>query len=146
MHFHSEQSTQTITLTSASLPASMAEQRRQSRSVSQSPAQPAILPAFHYQQHSMSLWVKITLAWPHQQLANSGWTKNAESKGAFTQYEGWSVHLLVSLHHLHINHINLRVYYGMNYDGKTTSKRGLVLNGMPYYGKPRTARSEGSWL
>ena len=31
-------------------------------------------------------------------------------------------------------------------DGKTTSKSGLALNGIPYYGKPRTARSRGSWL
>ena len=29
-------------------------------------------------------------------------------------------------------------------DGKTTSKSGLVLNGIYYYGKPRTARSGGS--
>ena len=33
-------------------------------------------------------------------------------------------------------------------DGKTTSKSGLALSGIPYpyYGKPRTARSGGSWL
>ena len=31
-------------------------------------------------------------------------------------------------------------------DGKTTSKRGLALNGTSYYGKLRTARSGGSWL
>ena len=31
-------------------------------------------------------------------------------------------------------------------DGKTTSKSGLALNGIFYYGKPRTARSGGSWL
>ena len=31
-------------------------------------------------------------------------------------------------------------------DGKTTSKSGLALNGTSYYGKPRTARSGGSWL
>ena len=31
-------------------------------------------------------------------------------------------------------------------DGKTTSKSGLALNGISYYGKPRTARSGGSWL
>ena len=31
-------------------------------------------------------------------------------------------------------------------DWKTTSKSGLALNGIPYYGKPRTARSGGSWL
>ena len=31
-------------------------------------------------------------------------------------------------------------------DGKTTSKSGLALNGIPCYGKPRTARSGGSWL
>ena len=30
-------------------------------------------------------------------------------------------------------------------DGKT-SKSGLALNGTSYYGKPRTARSGGSWL
>ena len=29
-------------------------------------------------------------------------------------------------------------------DGKTTSNSGLVLNGIPYYGKPRTARSGGA--
>ena len=29
---------------------------------------------------------------------------------------------------------------------KTTSKSGLALNGISYYGKPRTARSGGSWL
>ena len=28
-----------------------------------------------------------------------------------------------------------------NNDGKTTSKSGLALNGIPYYRKPRTARS-----
>ena len=31
-------------------------------------------------------------------------------------------------------------------DRKTTSKSGLALNGISYYGKPRTARSGGSWL
>ena len=31
-------------------------------------------------------------------------------------------------------------------DEKTTSKSGLALNGIPYYGKPRTARSGGKWL
>ena len=31
-------------------------------------------------------------------------------------------------------------------DGKTTSKSGLTLNGISYYGKPRTAGSGGSWL
>ena len=31
-------------------------------------------------------------------------------------------------------------------DGKTTSKTGLALNGIAYYGKLRTARSGGSWL
>ena len=31
-------------------------------------------------------------------------------------------------------------------DGKTTSKSGPALNGISYYGKPRTARSGGSWL
>ena len=31
-------------------------------------------------------------------------------------------------------------------DGKTTSKCGLALSGIPYYGKPRTARSGGRWL
>ena len=31
-------------------------------------------------------------------------------------------------------------------DGKTPSKSGLTLNGISYYGKPRTARSGGSWL
>ena len=31
-------------------------------------------------------------------------------------------------------------------DGKTTSKSGLALNGISYYGKLRTARSGGSWL
>ena len=31
-------------------------------------------------------------------------------------------------------------------DGKTTSKSGLALNGIYYNGKPRTARSGGSWL
>ena len=31
-------------------------------------------------------------------------------------------------------------------DGKTTSKSGLALNGISYYGKPRTERSGGSWL
>ena len=31
-------------------------------------------------------------------------------------------------------------------DGKTTSKSGLALNGINYYGKLRTARSEESWL
>ena len=32
------------------------------------------------------------------------------------------------------------------HDGKTTSKSGMALNGIYYYGKPRTARSGGSWL
>ena len=31
-------------------------------------------------------------------------------------------------------------------DGKTTSKSRLALYGISYYGKPRTARSGGSWL
>ena len=31
-------------------------------------------------------------------------------------------------------------------DGKTTSKSGLALSGIYYYGKPRTARGGGSWL
>ena len=31
-------------------------------------------------------------------------------------------------------------------DGKTTLKSGLAMNGISYYGKPRTARSGGSWL
>ena len=31
-------------------------------------------------------------------------------------------------------------------DGKTTSKSGLALNGIHYYGKLRTARSGGNWL
>ena len=31
-------------------------------------------------------------------------------------------------------------------DGKTTSKSGLALNRIYYYGNPRTARSGGSWL
>ena len=31
-------------------------------------------------------------------------------------------------------------------DGKATSKSGLALNGISYYGKLRTARSGGSWL
>ena len=31
-------------------------------------------------------------------------------------------------------------------DGKTTSKSGLALNGIYYYGKKRTVRSGGSWL
>ena len=31
-------------------------------------------------------------------------------------------------------------------DGKTTSKSGLALNKIHYYGKPKTARSGGSWL
>ena len=31
-------------------------------------------------------------------------------------------------------------------DGKTTSKSGLALNGLYYYGILRTARSGGSWL
>ena len=32
------------------------------------------------------------------------------------------------------------------YDRKTTSKSGLTLNGLSYYGKPRTTRSGGIWL
>ena len=32
-----------------------------------------------------------------------------------------------------------------NYE-KTTSKSGLALNGISYYGKLRTAKSGGSWL
>ena len=32
------------------------------------------------------------------------------------------------------------------FDGKTTSKSGLALNGTSYYGKLRIARSGGSWL
>ena len=35
---------------------------------------------------------------------------------------------------------------GRGNDGKTTSKSGLALNGIPYYENPRTARSGGSWL
>ena len=35
---------------------------------------------------------------------------------------------------------------GRGNDGKTASKSGLALNGIYYYGKPRTARSGGSWL
>ena len=35
---------------------------------------------------------------------------------------------------------------GRGNDGKTTSESGLALNGISYYGKPRTARSGGSWL
>ena len=31
-------------------------------------------------------------------------------------------------------------------DGKTTSKSGQALHGIPYYRKLRTARSGGSWL
>ena len=31
-------------------------------------------------------------------------------------------------------------------DGKTASKSGLALNGIYFYGKPRTSRSGGSWL
>ena len=31
-------------------------------------------------------------------------------------------------------------------DGKTTSKGGLAFNGIYFYGKPRTAKSGGSWL
>ena len=31
-------------------------------------------------------------------------------------------------------------------DGKTTSRSGLTLDGISYYGKQRTARSGGSWL
>ena len=31
-------------------------------------------------------------------------------------------------------------------DGKTTSKSGLALSGISYNGKPKTARSGGSWL
>ena len=31
-------------------------------------------------------------------------------------------------------------------NGKTTSKSGLALNGICYYGKSRTPRSGGSWL
>ena len=31
-------------------------------------------------------------------------------------------------------------------DGETTSKSGLALNGIYYHGKPRKARSGGSWL
>ena len=31
-------------------------------------------------------------------------------------------------------------------NGKTTSKSGLAFNVIYYYGKPRTARSGGSWL
>ena len=31
-------------------------------------------------------------------------------------------------------------------DGKTTSRSGRTLNGIYYYGKPRTTRSGGSWL
>ena len=31
-------------------------------------------------------------------------------------------------------------------DGKTTSKNGLALHGISYYGKLRTARSGESWL
>ena len=31
-------------------------------------------------------------------------------------------------------------------NGKATSKSGLALNGISYYGKPRTARSGRSWL
>ena len=31
-------------------------------------------------------------------------------------------------------------------DGKTTSKSGLALNGISYYGKLRTTKSGGSWL
>ena len=31
-------------------------------------------------------------------------------------------------------------------DGKTASKSGLDLNGIPYYGKPRAARNGGSWM
>ena len=35
---------------------------------------------------------------------------------------------------------------GRGNNGKTTSKSGLALNGIHYYGKSRTARSGGSWL
>ena len=35
---------------------------------------------------------------------------------------------------------------GRGNDGKTTSKSGLVLNGIYYYGKLRTVRSRGRWL
>ena len=31
-------------------------------------------------------------------------------------------------------------------DRKITSKSGLALNGISYYGKPRISRSGGSWL
>ena len=31
-------------------------------------------------------------------------------------------------------------------DGKTTSKSGLALSGLSYYGKLGSARSGGSWL
>ena len=31
-------------------------------------------------------------------------------------------------------------------DWKTASESGLALNGISYYGKPRTARSGESWL
>ena len=31
-------------------------------------------------------------------------------------------------------------------DGKITSKSGMALNGVSYYGKPRSARTGGSWL
>ena len=31
-------------------------------------------------------------------------------------------------------------------NGKTASKNGLALNGIPYYRKPRTVRGGGSWL
>ena len=31
-------------------------------------------------------------------------------------------------------------------DGKTTSKNGLAMSGISYYGKLRTARSGGSWM
>ena len=31
-------------------------------------------------------------------------------------------------------------------DGKTTSKSGLALSGIHYYGKLRTVRSGGRWL
>ena len=73
--------------------------------------------------------------------------KGVIEKGSEGGSENHSIHLFSIIHSgkTVIFQVTIEIPDRGN-GGKTTSKSGLALNGIPYYGKPRTVRSGGSWL
>ena len=93
-----------------------------------------------YRDHITNEEVKARIGnaiWPYEDLLTSVKRSKLKRYGHVTRSSGLAKTILQG-----------RVQGGRRRgnDGKTTSKSGLALKGISYYGKLRTARSGGSWL